>query len=385
MNFAEACAIGHPDKVADQISDAILDAYLAQDPTARVDITCAISHDTLFLAGEITSSAQVDLGRIAKCVLVDIGYTSKEAGFDAASCKTILEITQQSSDIAKAVGNLKADDSKASDPKAGDPNAGDPKAGDQGIMIGYATDETPEFMPLACVLAHSLMKELHHKSEFGPDGKTLVGVSYNGLVPEAVAFIILSFQHPQKLSIDDVRAIGNQLILSNIPPKLINEKTQILVNPGGRFVIGGPSADTGITGRKLMCDTYGTAARHGGGAFSGKDPTKVDRSAAYMARYIAKNIVAAKLASRCEVSLNYAIGMPRPIAISINTFGTSSIPQDKLEAATQEIFDLSVSGIISILNLQRPIYRQTAWQGHFGHAAFTWEATNKTNELKKSI
>lgn len=364
---SEAVGIGHPDKVADQISDAILDAYLAQDPHARVDATCVLSHDTLFLAGEITSHAHVDVVGVAKAVLYDIGYTSAESGFNAATCKTVVQICQQSTDIKDALYTT-----------------GTLGAGDQGIMIGYACSETAEYMPLGQVLANKLMQALHaEKPIFGPDGKTLVGISYDGITPQNIEFIVLSCQHPELMAQNEVQRRLKALIMQTVPSKLLTSKTTLLVNPGGKFVIAGPSADTGLTGRKLAVDTYGPSAHHGGGAFSGKDPSKVDRSASYAARYIAKNIVAAKLASRCEVSLCYAIGKPEPLAVTVQTFGTSSISNSQLEAVIPKVFRLDVAGIISMLQLERPIYRKTAWGGHFGRSDpdFTWEATDKVQEI----
>lgn len=372
---SEAVAIGHPDKVADQISDAILDAYLSQDPQARVDATCVISHDTLFLAGEITSYATVDAVETAKNVLRTIGYTSKEAGFDAATCKTVTQFAQQSSDLARALVHTDSAVGSFKNPL---------KAGDQGIMIGYATDETAQYMPLSHVLAHSLMQALStEQTHLGPDGKTLVGMRSDGISPQTVEFIVLSCQHTKEMSLDEVHKKAKALIDKVIPPQLITPDTQLLINPGGRFVIAGPSADTGLTGRKLAVDTYGTAAHHGGGALSGKDPSKIDRSASYAARYIAKNIVAAKLAKRCEVSLCYVIGKSDPVSISVDTFGTSNISNRQLEEVIPKVFDLHVAGIISTLKLQRPIYQKTAWGGHFGRndPDFTWEATDKAEEL----
>lgn len=361
---AEAVAKGHPDKACDQVSDALLDAYLYQDSQARVDITCVLSHDTLFLAGEITSSATVDVVNVAKKVLRDIGYTNKEKGFDVATCKTHVELCQQSSDIAQAVQH---------------------GAGDQGIMIGYATDETDEYMPIASVLTHKLVESLEELSHFGPDGKTAIGVVYENNAPSYISYIILSYQHASSMPLEEVKSTLQTHIVQTLPPKLISSDTKIFTNPGGRFVLGGPSADTGLTGRKLMVDTYGSAASHGGGAFSGKDPTKVDRSGAYMARYVAKNIVAAGIAKRCEVSLHFAIGTPNPVALGINTFGTSKYDNALLEKAILQVFDLSVAGIISTLNLQSPIYQKTASHGHFGHNSFSWEQVNKVHPLLESL
>ncbi len=349
MIASEACAIGHPDKVADQVSDAILDAYLAHDPQARVDISCMLSHDTVVLAGEITSHAKVDAVNIAKDVLADIGYT----GFSY-----ITNIVQQSPDIAKAIMS-----------------SGELGAGDQGVMVGYATDETEEYMPLSWVLANRLM--VHLPKEYGPDGKALVAVE-NDHIP----FIVLSCQHKPSCELQqDI----HQHIVRHIPEKLITNATKILINPGGPFVLAGPKADTGITGRKLIVDTYGGACPHGGGAFSGKDPTKVDRSGAYVARFIAKNIVAAKLAKRCEVTLCYAIGKPTPLALTINTFGTSKCPSSAIEEVIPTLIDLSVSGIIKRFNLQKPIYRQTSWGGHFGRTTFPWEALDLASLLQKLL
>lgn len=352
---SEACAIGHPDKVADQISDAILDAYLARDPQARVDISCMLSHDTVMLAGEITSHAKVPVTDIAKNVLDEIGYTG--FGF-------VTNIVQQSADIAHAI---------MSTGKLG--------AGDQGIMVGYATQETEEYMPLSWVLANKLMHKL--PNGYGPDGKALVGVIYDDIEPKSIAFIVLSCQHKSDVSLFQLHKEIHHHIIKAIPEKLLQADTKILINPGGAFINAGPGADTGITGRKVIVDTYGGAVAHGGGAFSGKDPTKVDRSGSYVARYIAKNIVASSLAKRCEVTLYYAIGMPEPVALSINTFGTSKIDSSDLEEAVRTHFDLSVSGIITHLKLDRPIYRQTAWGGHFGRANFPWEALDKVEELRK--
>lgn len=370
---AESVAIGHPDKAADQVSDAILDAYLAQDPKARVACETVITPNCLLLAGEITSKATVDLKAVAKSVLQDIGYVSKKIGFDASSCEIEMYISQQSEDIARAVNRL--------------------GAGDQGLMIGYATDETESFMPLPVVLAHSLMELLRQKREtkempfLGPDGKVLVEVAYDGIVPFAIDSIVLSTQHTEDISIDDLRQAVQRLLHEHLPRQFVTSDTRFYINPAGRFVIGGPRADTGMTGRKQMVDTYGGIVRHGGGAFSGKDPTKVDRSAAYLARYIAKNIVAASLAKRCEVALTYVIGLPDPITLQIDTFGSSELSPSVLQKLVSQVFPLDVTSMIQLLNLERPIYRKTAYGGHFGRndPDFTWERTDKVNELIQAL
>lgn len=348
----EMCAIGHPDKVCDQISDAILDAYLSLDKDARVDCTALLTHKNLFISGEITSKATIAIESIAKKTIESIGY-------DPKSFQILLDLTVQSEDIKNAV---------MSSGKLG--------AGDQGIMVGYATDETKSYMPLATTIARTIVENLANKRpELGPDGKCLVGVYYEDFSPKHVDFIVVSSQHQEETA---------ALIEECIPKEYVSEKTRLFINPGGRFVIGGPFADTGLTGRKVIVDGYGIAAHHGGGAFSGKDPTKVDRSGALMARYIAKNIVAAQLAKRAEVTLHYVIGDVYPLDLSINCFGTEKIPLDQIKKKVVENFDLSVEGIINELKLQRPIYSKTAWLGPFGRddPDFTWESTNKSNLLK---
>lgn len=356
---AESVAMGHPDKLADQISDAILDAYLSQDPKAKVACETMITPGHVLLAGEITSSARVDHKSCVLSVLRSDTFQVSEF------------FSTQSPDIAQAVNKSKIG------------------AGDQGLMIGYATDETESFMPLPFVLANSLIELLRKKREskempfLGADGKALVEVAYDGLTPKTIQTIILSIQHTDKISTASLRDEIQKILPLCIPQHLITHATRTLINPSGRFVIGGPDADVGMTGRKQMVDTYGSIVRHGGGAFSGKDPTKVDRSAAYLARYIAKNIVAAKLASRCEVSLTYAIGMPDPITLQVNTFNTSSFSNEKLIKAILEIFALDVAGMIKMLDLERPIYQKTAYGGHFGRPEFTWEQTDKVDKLAK--
>jgi S-adenosylmethionine synthetase len=353
---AESVGIGHPDKVADQISDAILDAFLERDPKARVACETLIVPSRVVLAGEITSKASIDFEKIVKEVLLYVGYK------DAANYKIENYIQEQSPDIAQAV------------------NRGG--AGDQGMMIGYATDETDTFMPLPVVIAHKLIDLLFQKRKsckmpfLGSDAKSLVEVSYEGITPKAIETIILSTQHTEEISEADLQHEITKLILNEIEGA---KEAKIFVNPGGRFVLGGPKADSGMTGRKQMVDSYGSVVRHGGGAFSGKDATKVDRSAAYLARYIAKNIVASKQAKRCEVTLTYAMGMAFPVSLSINTFGTSKVSAERLEKCVREVFLLDVAGLISMLSLTRPIFRKTAYGGHFGRddPDFTWEQTDK--------
>lgn len=368
---SESVAIGHPDKVADQISDAILDQYLALDPKAHVDITTVVTHNQILLAGEISSQAKVAHELVARSVLKEIGYTDEALGIDAKRCEVTCNIIHQSPDIAQAVAH-----------------AATVGAGDQGIMIGYATDETEEFLPLPLVLAQRLMEQLAKlRPQLGPDGKTLVTVCYDKGIPSHIHSIVLSCQHRSDCSFESLQRQVQALIESTIPSIFMRDDTALFINPSGRFVIGGPAADTGITGRKQMVDTYGSLACHGGGAFSGKDPTKVDRSASYMARYIAKNIVAAKLAKRAQVTLLYVIGKADPLGISLETFGTEVVEREKILEMIPKIFDLSVAGIILELKLDRPIYYKTAFGGHFGRTDpdFLWEMPNKVDEIKKSI
>ncbi len=371
---SESVTEGHPDKIADQISDAILDACLEQDPYSRVACETLTATGLVVIAGEITTQAYVDFQSLVRGVVASIGYDNALYGFDSNTCAVISTINKQSGDIAMGVDTG--------------------GAGDQGMMFGYATNETEELMPLPISLAHRLTRRLTDVRKGGklpylrPDGKSQVTVEYDerGL-PARVDAVVISTQHSETVTTDQLRAdVLKHVIQFVIPAHLLDENTKYHINPTGRFVIGGPMGDTGLTGRKIIVDTYGGMGRHGGGAFSGKDPTKVDRSAAYMARYIAKNIVAAGLASRCEVQLAYAIGVVEPVSVLVDTFGTGSLPPGELQELVRANFQLTPKGIIESLNLRRPIYRQTAAYGHFGRheAEFTWEATDKAAALKEA-
>ncbi len=371
---SESVTEGHPDKIADQISDAILDACLEQDPHSRVACETLTATGLVVIAGEITTSAYVDFQALVRGVVASIGYDNAVYGFDSNTCAVISTINKQSGDIAMGVDTG--------------------GAGDQGMMFGYATNETPELMPMAISLAHKLTRRLSEVRKTGqlgylrPDGKSQVTVEYddNGK-PVRVDAVVISTQHAESISNEELRAdILKHVIQATIPAALLDEDTKYHINPTGRFVIGGPMGDTGLTGRKIIVDTYGGAGRHGGGAFSGKDPTKVDRSAAYMARYIAKNIVAAGLADRCEVQLAYAIGVAEPVSVLVDCFGTGTIPAAKLQQLVRSTFRLTPREIIESLNLRRPIYRKTAAYGHFGRSDpdFTWEATDKAASLKEA-
>jgi len=364
---------GHPDKIADQISDAILDACLDQDPHSRVACETLTATGLVVIAGEISTRAYVDFQSLVRGVVASIGYDNAVYGFDSNTCAVISTINKQSGDIAMGVDTG--------------------GAGDQGMMFGYATDETPELMPLAISLAHKLTKRLSEVRKSGqinylrPDGKSQVTVEYdaNGK-PIRIDAVVISTQHAESVTNEDLRAdILKHVIQATVPADLLDEDTKYHINPTGRFVIGGPMGDTGLTGRKIIVDTYGGSGRHGGGAFSGKDPTKVDRSAAYVARYIAKNIVAAGLARRCEVQLAYAIGVAEPVSVLVDTFGTGTVPDQELQQLVRKNFKLTPRDIIETLDLRRPIYRKTAAYGHFGRndPDFTWEATNKAAALKE--
>jgi len=383
---SESVTEGHPDKVCDQISDGVLDAIYEQDPYARVACETALSPGLVFLMGEITTSAKVDVAQVARRVIEEIGYVHPEYGLDARSCAVLTAINQQSPDIARGVD-------RALEAEGGDPydRVG---AGDQGLMFGYACRETPELMPLPIALAHRLARRLAQVRKEGilpylrPDGKTQVTVEYRGYEVVRLDTIVVSTQHAPDVEAEQIhRDVVREVVLPVVPEELIDDRTRYLVNPTGRFVVGGPAADAGLTGRKIIADTYGGMGRHGGGAFSGKNPTKVDRSGAYAARYVAKNIVAAGLADRCEVQVAYAIGVARPVSFSVDTFGTGVVDDDTLSAVVREVFDLRPAAIIEQLQLRRPIYRQVAAYGHFGRTDLDlpWERTDKVEELKRRI
>ncbi len=375
---SESVSEGHPDKVADQISDAVLDAILAQDKYGRVAAETLVNTGLVVLAGEITTNAQVDYAQVARETIRKIGYDNSELGFDYRSCAVLVAYDKQSSDIAQGV-----DEGKGLDPEQG--------AGDQGLMFGYACDETPVFMPLPIHLAHRLVERQSEVRRDGrlpwlrPDAKSQVTVRYVDGQPERIETVVLSTQHAPEISYDQLReAVIETVIKPVLPKELIKGEINYLINPTGSFIIGGPHGDCGLTGRKIIVDTYGGAARHGGGAFSGKDPTKVDRSAAYAARHVAKNVVAAGLARRCEVQVAYAIGVARPVSLMINTFGTGRIPEERIAELVQAHFDLRPKGIINALDLLRPIYSKTAAYGHFGRdePEFSWEGLDRVAILQ---
>ncbi|MDK2885749.1 MAG: S-adenosylmethionine synthetase [Thermosipho sp. (in: thermotogales)] len=389
---SESVTEGHPDKVADQISDAILDAILEQDPKSRVAVETLVTTGLAFVSGEVTTRAYVDVQDIVRKTILDIGYTRAKFGFDGESCSVISSIHSQSPDIALGVDN--AYEAKEGELKAED-DLDKVGAGDQGMMFGYATNETEEYMPLSIMLAHKLAMKLSEVRKnktipfLRPDGKTQVTIEYDeNDKPVRVDTVLISTQHEPDVTIAEIKeALIKYVIDPIIPENLRDEKMKIIVNPTGRFVLGGPSADTGLTGRKIIVDTYGGAIPHGGGAFSGKDPTKVDRSAHYFARYVAKNVVAAGLADKFMIQIAYAIGMAKPVSIMINTFGTAKIDEEKIQKAILELFDFRPGAIIKKLDLLRPIYRKTAAYGHFGRnePEFTWEKLDMVNELKKLL
>ena len=378
---SESVTEGHPDKVCDQIADAILDAYLEQDPSSRVAIEVMASTNTVMLAGEVTSAGVVDVVAITREVIRSIGYVERGKGFDADTCLIFTNIHKQSPDISQGVTRSRQGEKEVLG------------GGDQGIMYGYATDETESLMPLSCHLANRLSEQLayvrkeRHADFLYPDGKTQVTMKYNAAgEPIAIHSIVVSTQHRETISHELLEAFIRCAVIDPIvDPAWITPETRIHVNPTGRFVMGGPAADTGVTGRKLMVDSYGTVGKQGGGAFSGKDPTKVDRSAAYMARYVAKNVVAAELAKRCEVSLAFVIGQVEPEAVTVNTFGTGVIPDNQIEELVKNVFSFGVADIIAQLDLRRPQYRKTAAYGHFGRTnqGFRWEETDKAWILRQ--
>ncbi len=374
---SESVAIGHPDKIADQISDAVLDACLRQDPHSRVACETLVAPGFVMLAGEITTKAHLSYQDLVRQTVREIGYDNVALGFDYRSCGIITSINKQSADISLGV-----DESTAPFKEQG--------AGDQGIMFGYACDETPELMPLPIMMAHQIVRELRRLRETGelpylcPDAKSQVTIEYNEAhEPVRVHTIVISTQHLESVSQAVIAKDMKAMSLRLFPKRLFDDNTLFYINPTGRFVIGGPVGDCGLTGRKIIVDTYGGMSRHGGGAFSGKDPTKVDRSACYAARYIAKNIVAAKLARRCEIQVSYAIGVPYPISIKVDAFGTGAVSDELLSRVVPKVFSLSPKGIIDMLNLQRPIYKNTAFGGHFGRTEkeFSWEATDRIDSL----
>lgn len=386
---SESVTEGHPDKICDQISDAVLDAIYAQDPNARVACETTVTTGIVSVMGEITTNCYVDIPKIARSVIEDIGYTRAKYGFDANTCAVVTSIDEQSADIALGVDN-------SLERKEGDVDAAfENGAGDQGMMFGYACDETPELMPLPISLAHKMAKRLTEVRKNGtlpylrPDGKTQVTIEYDDdNRPARVEAVVVSSQHAPEVSLEQIRAdILEHVIRATVPANLLDDKTKIYVNPTGRFVIGGPQGDSGLTGRKIIVDTYGGIGRHGGGAFSGKDPTKVDRSAAYAARYVAKNVVAAGFARRCEVQLAYAIGVAEPVSIMVDTFGTGTVDEGKLETAIEKVFDLRPAAIIKDLDLRRPIYRKLAAYGHMGREdlGVRWEDTDKVDALRAAL
>jgi S-adenosylmethionine synthetase len=373
---SESVTEGHPDKMADQISDGILDAFLAQDPRSRVAVETVLKTGLIGIVGEVTSRGNVAFADVARQIVRDIGYDDSRKGFDGTTCSVVVAVEKQSPDIALGVD--------ASDDK-------EQGAGDQGLMFGFACDETPELMPLPIMLSHGLTHRLARLRHDGtlpflrPDGKAQVTVRYKGYEPHSVDAVVVSTQHDAAVTLEQIReAVIEEVIKPVVPSHLIHGDTRLYVNPTGRFVIGGPMGDSGLTGRKIIVDTYGGMARHGGGAFSGKDPSKVDRSASYMARYIAKNVVAAGLTRRCEVQLAYAIGVAEPVSVMVDTFGTHTVAPEEIERRIRQVFALKPAGIIESLELLRPLYRNTAAYGHFGRTGpeFPWEATDKAEALR---
>jgi len=372
---SESVTEGHPDKICDRISDSILDSFLSNDPDARVAVETMTTTGVVIVAGEVTSTHRMDVQDIVRNEINDIGYNKPEFGFDGNTCSVLVSLHEQSPDISIGVTSNELREQGA---------------GDQGLMFGFAINETPEFMPLPIMLAHNLslrLSEVRKKKELDwvrPDGKSQVSILYEDNKPKSIDTIVLSTQHSPEISQEQINEEITKFVISPVCSDWITSETKVFVNPTGRFVIGGPPGDTGLTGRKIIADTYGGMGRHGGGAFSGKDPTKVDRSACYMARYISKNIVAAELATKCEVQIAYAIGVAKPVSIMVDTFKTSKVDEEKIEAKVKELFDTSPAGIIRTLDLKRPIYKKTSAYGHFGRrdVDFSWEKTDKAEALK---
>ena len=382
---SESVTSGHPDKVCDMISDAILDAYLTQDPYSRVACECSATTDFLLIMGEITSNASVDVESVARKVISEIGYNDSSVGFSAQDVKILVKLNKQSADIAMGV-----DDSHEF--KLGGDAFDKIGAGDQGLMFGYACDETAELMPLPIVLAHKMCKKLEEVRKSGelnylrPDGKGQVTVEYESGKPKRIETVVLSSQHDSTVTTNQLREDLKKFVIDSvIPSELLDENTKYFINPTGRFEIGGPNGDSGLTGRKIIVDTYGGRCPHGGGAFSGKDPTKVDRSATYMARYVCKNVVASGLAKECQIQVAYAIGVAKPVSVNVNTFGTGKLSDDKLAEIIVNEFDLRPAAIIDKLQLRSPVFSKTASYGHFGQQGFAWEQTDRAESLKKYL
>jgi len=378
---SESVSEGHPDKVCDQVSDAILDAILTEDPTARVACETMVKTGFVVIAGEITTTARIEFPDVIRAVVKDIGYTSSDMGFDGSTCAIFTAVERQSPDIAQGVNE-------------GEGEHQEQGAGDQGMMFGFAVDETPELMPAPLHYSHVLTRKLAEARKAGlvdwlrPDAKSQVTIDYENNVPVRINTVVVSTQHSPSVTQSTIKEfVREEIIKKHLPANLLDGDTRYFINPTGRFVIGGPMGDSGLTGRKIIVDTYGGMGRHGGGAFSGKDPTKVDRSAAYYARYIAKNIVASGVARRCEVQIAYAIGVAQPVGVYVQTFGTSTVPEERLSAYVHQHFDMRPKAIIEQLKLLRPIYRPTAAYGHFGRTeeTFTWERTDRADELRKAF